>query len=84
MEGTVAAETLLHPVQLPAAGGPTEDFCLQLQRSMLKATWAGVAATQQVLTPQMLQSIVTGVAPILEKEHTLIEVTACCLSAGTC
>jgi hypothetical protein len=84
MDDTVAAETLLHSVQLPAAGVPTADFCLQLQRSMLKATWAGVAATQQVLTPQMLQSIVTGVAPILEKEPTLIEVTACCVFAGTC
>jgi hypothetical protein len=83
MEDTAAAATLLEPVQLPAAGAPIADFCLQLECSMLKATWAGVAATQQVLTPQMLQSIVAGVAPTLEKEPTLIEVTAC-YSAGSC
>jgi hypothetical protein len=49
---------------------------------MHKATWAGVAATQQVLTPQVLQSIVMGVAPILEKEPTLIEVSACYFPAS--
>eukprot|EP00882_Tetradesmus_deserticola_P015886 GHRQ01016942.1.p1 GENE.GHRQ01016942.1~~GHRQ01016942.1.p1 ORF type:complete len:379 (+),score=143.35 GHRQ01016942.1:179-1315(+) len=74
MEDTAATANTLQPVQLPATGAPTADFCLQLEHSMLKATWAGAAATQQVLTPQVLQCIVMGVAPILDKEPTLIEV----------
>jgi hypothetical protein len=74
-------EASLQPVELPASSAASAEFCLQLERSMQKATWAGVAATQQVLTPQVLQSIVMGVAPILEKEPTLIEVTAAVLQA---
>lgn len=80
MEVTAAVDTPLQPLDL--SSGISAEFCLQLERSLHKTTWAGVAATQQVLTPQVLQSIVMGVAPILEKEPTLIEVSACCYSAG--
>lgn len=53
------------------------EFCRQLECSMHRATWAGVDATKQALTPQLLQSIVLGVTPILNKEPTLIEVMVC-------
>lgn len=62
----------MEPLQL--AGGVTPEWCHQLQHALHKASWAGVAATQQVLPPPLLCHIVTAAAALLDKEPTLLEV----------
>lgn len=75
MDATTAEP--LVPVQLPADGQPTEQFCIDLEQAMLKATWAGVHGTAAVMPPELLQRIVQSVVAITRKEPTLMEVRHC-------
>jgi hypothetical protein len=69
-----AMQAPLVPVQLPDNGQPSEQFCIELEQAMLKASWAGVHATAAVMPAELLKQLVQAVVAITSKEPTLIEV----------
>lgn len=62
------------PVQLPADGQPSPEFCRDLEQALLKATWEGVHGTAAAMPPELLARIVQSATAITSKEPTLLEV----------
>ncbi|KAF8068462.1 PP7 [Scenedesmus sp. PABB004] len=68
-----AAAAPLAAQALPPGGAPTPAWCLQLQAALAAASWAGVAATAQVLPAKELTRLLRKAAALLDKEPTLLE-----------
>lgn len=65
----------LQPLQHPPAGGPTQEWVQELQRTLLLASWHqdGVMATSQVLPSSLCDHILRQALPVIKKEPTLLE-----------
>ena len=60
---------------VPVDDGPiTSEWCQQLARSLLVATWAGARACRAALPPAALMRIYRQASDILKAEPTLLEV----------
>lgn len=75
------------PVQLPADGQPSPQFCRDLEQALLKATWEGVHGTAAAMPPELLARLVQSATAVTSKEPTLLEVshhiTKCCCCGAT-
>lgn len=84
MAAEAAAPADLAPVQLPDGGAPTQQFCLELEQALHKASWAGVHATARVMPADLLQRLAQAATAITSKEPTLIEVGGDAAAAVVC
>jgi hypothetical protein len=78
MQAAAAADApvaSLQPVHYATEQPVDAAFCQQLQAALHQATWAGVAATAQVLPADVLSALVQRATRAFAKEPTLVEVS---------